>query len=271
MMPSVAIRAWFILLGAVTLWSYWLAPQDEPTTTALQSAVYVLAPATAMVGGWLAVQQFGWKNIQGKAFIFLSLALTCWFVGESLWVLYERILEIDPYPSLADYFYLTAYLGFIIGLGLEIKFLHAGLITSTQKLLLAIIGILLVAAASYFGLYLAVKPDYSFLENAVAISYGLGDVALVLMGLGLLVIAMELRGGKFANAWGWFVVGLACTFIGDIGFAWFTPEYETAIGYYKPALDTIWIMSYLAMACGLGLFVTMIAAVQHALRNVKKS
>ena len=77
-------------------------------------------------------------------------------------------------------------------------------------------------------------------------------------------------GGKFVAPWWWFLSGLTCTFVADIGFAMFTPEYETMQAYYKPALDSLWIVGYLAMAYGLGRFGWLIQSARQSIVESSK-
>ncbi|HYF98703.1 MAG TPA: hypothetical protein VD815_01285 [Candidatus Saccharimonadales bacterium] len=49
---------------------------------------------------------------KSQSFIFLSLA--SWLVAEILYGYYNGILQVDPYPSLADIFYFTGYIFFAL-------------------------------------------------------------------------------------------------------------------------------------------------------------
>jgi hypothetical protein len=137
----------------------------------------------------------------------------------------------------------------------------------TQHLLLAIIAVLLSGMALYFGVYQSIQPESSLFENVVAISYGIVDVVLVLIGLVITIVTIEMRGGKFAAAWWWFLLGIVCTFVADIGFAMFTPEYESGAAYYRPVLDTIWIVSYMTIGYGLGRFGWLVRELHQRLES----
>lgn len=269
MIANLVLWLWLVVLSAVTIWSYWLAP-DAVSTDWWQGLVYVLAPFTAVVAGLGAVRKFGLRAAQGKALFAIVLGICAWCTGEVLWTYYDLITQTDPYPSLADAFYLFAYLLFAVGLILEIRFLRSqvkGPNPGMQQFLFAVIAVLLIALAAYFGVFQAYKPSASALENLLAISYGMVDVVLVMFGLIIAVVASELRGGKMSKPWWWLLVGFLCIFIADIAFAMFTTQYEEQIGYFKPTLDSLWILGYLAMACGLHQLSWLIHSVQLYLQS----
>lgn len=272
MIVHFILWCWFAALSLITLWSYWLAPQ-APMAEWWQAMVYVLAPATTVAGGLVAVKEYGLRSLQGKIILVIVLGIFSWFVGEVFWTYYELVAKTDPYPSAADWFYLLGYVPLGIGLLWELKFLrhkvHKAL-SYTLRLLLTMLAILFSGVALYFGVWQAIKPEYSALENGVAISYGVVDIALVLMSLTVVIVTLEMRGGKFVGPWWWFLAGLGCTFVADIGFAMFTPQYETMVSYYKPILDTIWIVGYLAMAYGLGRFGWLVQSVRRSIIESSK-
>lgn len=250
------LRGVYLMLGLITLWSYWLAP-DASSATFWQAIVYTIAPASAVVGGWLTVKEYGWQSTAGRIYFTITLGLTGWFIGEVLWTYFDLIAKVDPFPSIADWFYFFAYIPLGVGLIWQYKFLRQTIRTRlpyTLRILLTMVAILFSGIALYFGVFESIQPDYTVFENGVAMSYGVADIVLVLLGLVITIVTIEMRGGKFAGAWWWFLSGIFCTFVADIGFAMFTPEYESALGYYRPALDTLWIVGYIVMGYGLGRF-----------------
>lgn len=263
----LALWGWFIAVAFITVWSYWL----NPTAAAAewwQAVVYVLAPATAVAGGLVAVKEYGLRSLPGKIFLTITLGIAGWWVGEALWTYYELIAKTDPFPSLADLFYLVGYIPLCGGLLWELHFLRHKArkpLPYTTRLLLVLLSILFSGVALYFGVVQAIKPDYSVLDNVVAMIYGVADIALVLMGLVIIIVTIEMRGGKFVRPWWWFLFGLLCMFVADIGFAMFTKQYETKYAFYKPTLDTLWIVAYLGMAYAFAQFGWLIQSARSSI------
>lgn len=261
------VALWVVYMGlaVVTLWSYWLAPAGV-STDYLQAIAYTVAPAIAVAGGLLTVKEYGIRSAAGRIFFTITLGLIGWLCGEILWTYFDLVAKIDPFPSVADWFYFLAYIPLCAGLVWQYYFLHKTVRTKlsyTLRLLLTMIAVLFSGIALYFGVYKSIQPDYSLFENIVAMTYGVADIVLVLVGLVITIVTIEMRGGKFAAAWWWFLFGVFCTFLADISFAMFTPEYEGGMGYYRQALDTIWIIGYMAMGYGLGRFGWLV----HGLRT----
>ncbi len=242
--------AWLVGLAVSAGVVYWLLP-EQPSTSGWQALIYVAAPTTAALTGVWATRQYRLSSKQGQALAAITLGVIGWCIGEILWTYYEQVAQIDPYPSLADFFYLLGYVSFGIGIFLEIQFLRSTgrqRFPEQQLVLLAIIALLLTGIALYFGVYLAIKPEYTWIENSVAMAYGLADVAIVVFGLMIGLVTWEMRGGKLAKPWWWFLVGMCCVFIADVLFAMYTEQYEAGQFIYKALLDTLWVASYLAIA-----------------------
>src|SRR3989338_7631709 len=115
MIMHLVLWGWFMALSIVAVWSYWLAPQAVSADW-WQAMVYVLAPTTALGGGIVAIKEYGLRSLQGKILLTIVCGIFGWFIGEVLWTYYELIAKTDPYPSLADWFYLVSYVPFCIGL-----------------------------------------------------------------------------------------------------------------------------------------------------------
>lgn len=273
MITNLLLWLWTGALTLLALWSYWLTP-ETPTAVWWQAAVYLLAPITAVVTGLTALRHYHIRSSQGCVLAVLLLGITSWCIGEVLWTYYDLVAHVKPYPSLADLFYLAAYLPLFAGFSLEVHFLRKQVQLSyapMQTTLFAIIAALLAILAGYFGVYRAYQPTVPMLENVLAIAYGLADVALVIFGLVIAVVASELRGGKLAKPWWWFLCGITLIFIADIGFAMFSQPYEAVTGFYKPALDSLWIAGYLAFAYGFNQYAWLIQQVQDKVTTLQTS
>lgn len=50
-----------------------------------------------------------------------TIGVSFWFVADQIWVIYENIYDVDPFPSIADVFYIGAYPFFVVFLLLSLK------------------------------------------------------------------------------------------------------------------------------------------------------
>lgn len=89
----------------------------------ITNLIFLVHPFLAVLGGVAAVKAFGIKNRHGKSFLYITLGILCLFIGELLYAYFLLILKIDPFPSAADIFYISAYPLLLTGIFREIFFI----------------------------------------------------------------------------------------------------------------------------------------------------
>lgn len=89
---------------------------------------YVSTPSYVIIPGVLAIVSISvaikeWKNNSKAKFamIFFALGVVCWFSAEQIWMILEIVFDEDPFPSIADFFYIIAYPFFIAFLLLYVR------------------------------------------------------------------------------------------------------------------------------------------------------
>lgn len=89
--------------------------QTRPFLTDAEFA-WISVPAYSIIPGFLSViagilaaKLFKIHHYQAKAFLLFAIGAGCWFVAEQIWAVHDHILNEDPFPSEADWFYLAAY------------------------------------------------------------------------------------------------------------------------------------------------------------------
>jgi len=194
----------FLGLGALTCVAY-LALR----TGAAEPVAYLVA-ATAGV----AMSIVGARLVRGprrRVWVALAAGQVLYLAGDVLWVIYETVLQIAPYPSLADAFYLTRYVLLVFALMWLIRgrrrgrdraaFLDAAIISTGFGVLG---GVFVVAPFAASG-------GESLLSQVVAGAYPVGDLLL----LGALIRLFT--GGAARNLSFWsLVAGLTITMAVDI-------------------------------------------------------
>ncbi len=232
-----------------------------------RNVVYLGAPVLASLTGLWLVRVHGWGGKQSHVLLLLTLGIICWTIGEALWVYYEYVAKTDPFPSPADYFYLAAY-PLMLG-GLMSDYSSSRVYTHKFD---PVIGFLLGLVASlaaliiiYFGIILPFDPAIPFLENVIAIGYSVGDMAVILSGLMVLILAWKFKGGNYMQFYLYIFLALILTLVADLGFAMYTDEYVEGVWWYKNSLDTLWIMSFLYWAVAFGTFAISLQGVQSRL------
>jgi hypothetical protein len=196
---------------------------------------------------------FGLRNERALTLLCLTVGMGYWFLGEVIFNYYQYTLNIDPFPSIADVFYLFAYPYLLIGLLNEIKISNVNWrrIHKSMFFLLGMTAVFLIAIVSYFGIYQAYNPLETFLTNAIAMGYGVGDVLLILASMLVLILAWEFRGGKLSRVWVILFFSFVSILVADILFAIYVEQYEMLDWFYKSLLDSFWMISYLLFALAL--------------------
>lgn len=222
-------------------------------TILLRNMTYLLFPLFAIVGGIFSLHKIGFQGMRARTVLFLLLGITCWFIGDVIWDIYENLLLAKPFPSIADISYLLAY-----------PFLFSGMINEiiranirwnkVHKVLIYFIttvSIIFTFIVFYFGIYLAYDPKIQLINNIIAISYGIGDLLLIITNLIVLVLAWEFRSGRLSIIWITFFVSFIFQLIADILFAIYQGAYQAQIPLYRNSLDELWMLSYLIFTIGI--------------------
>lgn len=230
-------------VGVMSL--YWLRLGFD--NVLLRESLYLVPSGFATIAGMFALWKFGLSSKRSMTFLLLTAGMGYWFCGELLFAYYEYIAHISPYPSIADVFYVLAYPLFLAGLVNEIRITRINWkgFGKTDLFLFILVALLFATLISYFGIYQAYDSAESLLGNLVAISYGIGDLLLILANILVLVLVWEFRGGKLSRVWLLLFISFILTLVADILFAMYTVEYTMQEWFYKSLLDSFWIASYL--------------------------
>lgn len=118
-----------------------------------------------------------------SAWIWLTVGLAGWAVGEALWAYYELVLGADPFPSVADFAYLLYPIGVCVALML-FPAGHSGH-SRTRMLLDASIVALALFEISWVTVLRTVyeQRGESDFEVALSLAYPVTDIVVVMVAL----------------------------------------------------------------------------------------
>ncbi|GAB4522688.1 MAG: hypothetical protein Fur0018_04740 [Anaerolineales bacterium] len=168
-----------------------------------------------------------------------------------------------PYPSWADFFWMTAYLPMYAALLLRLRTLPKASATWQRALIWAVSLLVVIGGTLFVFLPIVQSTGLSVsLENVLTILYPLLDLLLLIIILRMLFIYQE---GHYGRAWFWIALGFAFISISDLIFA-----HASTVGVYYPdrqvnlistlAIDVPYGLGYLLLLTG---FLTL-----HNLRNI---
>lgn len=236
-----------IILIALTL--LYVTNSDGLYQKELINTFFLIPPFIAVIAGVMAIRSYGIHNQHGKSLLYITLGLASWAVGETLYAVYDLILHINPYPSIADGFYLIAYPLVIFGVLRELVSYRID-ITPLRSVVVSIISLILGLLIFQLNILPSYTNEASFIENAIAVSYGISDLILIVGITHILMLTVDFRGGKLFYSWVWFLLAAIFMLLGDIFFAIYTEQYEQGIPAFKQ-IDIFWVISYLAFAYSL--------------------
>ena len=203
--------------------------------------MYIITTATFVILSCILVLRFKKTGDHGKAWLFLLGTSVSWFIAETTWTIYELVYDKNPFPSIADVFYIA---GYPLMLGFLIYYLKPVRKAITKKMMLS--AIMISATIAIPSMYMAYspEPDVTVLENALATSYPILDSIIFIPAI--IGIALFFR-GEVNFTWSLICTGILCFAIGDIGFqyATFTNTYYTG----HPA-DIVLMWSYILFSFG---------------------
>jgi signal transduction histidine kinase len=200
----------FVILVSLSV-AYLVLPTARVTLrdVFIYPAVELGAAVCIVIGVWR------FRPSVPQAWLFIAAGIFMWFVGDLLWGIYE-ITGRDPYPSVADLFYIAGYPLIAVGLGYAAR-LRSGNVgaetgTFIDGLLVAVLALLL----AWVFLIDPILDDSTLTagQKLVSSAYPLGDVLLVA------VAARFVMGTSWHVPALWLLVaGLALTLAGDVLYA----------------------------------------------------
>jgi hypothetical protein len=183
-----------------------------------------------------------------KVWMYLALGLWSWFLGDLLWAIYNMAVGEVPGISVADIFWVEAYVLFTGALLHQ----YALLVRSSQKRVLAfVIPIWVFILVASFVVTLA-AADFQFSAftpgGFINFFYPLGNLAIAITAL---IFIRHFRGGAMVRPW----LGLFIFAFADSLYAWL---FESGVYAFSaeagnlPSLvaDTAYVLAYLVMALG---------------------
>jgi signal transduction histidine kinase len=240
----IAVLAALLVLAVFTA----IPPDSVEIRTVVNAAADLAAVALILVG----VRRY--RPERPKAWLLLAGGLGAWMIADSIFGAYQSAGE-DPYPSVADVFYLLGYGLLVAGL------LRAVRVRSPVFDVRALFdpAIVTVGAAFFAWVYIAapVVRDHEAgtLETVVSVAYPLADVLL-------LSIAMRLTVGLRRTEVALLVLlaGLALVLAGDV---WYALAPDESIAQTRIA-DTLLVAGALGIGlAGLHRSMPMLTEPQH--------
>ena len=204
---TVGIVAAMLAINGLVM--YYVGSELE---TAARDISRIVTVGSAMAMSAVVVTRQGFSGLFGRTYMALAAGLVLWFMAESIWGYYEIVLHKEnPFPSIADMFWLAGYGPFACYLFGLYKFYGKG--TTAVK-----VAIVSVAAAAFGGLYVQNIVAVSDLSDLGAIAPMMISIAYPILDALLIVpaVLVVMNAGKgILTAVPWIFVSWIFTVVAD--------------------------------------------------------
>ena len=102
-----------ILVGLTLIYQLRLVFDDSQFMWISVTAYSVIPGILVVLSIILTVKLHRQKHFQSKAFLFFALGISFRFIAEQIWQIYDHVYDVNPFPSIADIFYVGMYPFFI--------------------------------------------------------------------------------------------------------------------------------------------------------------
>ncbi len=236
---SLLLKLLLISLGTITVIIFIANSLDEDTAILIGNYSYIPIQIAMLLTAVYVVRYFGIDGVHGIGWLAFLGFVICWFAGDMVWIALEMGFGLDPYPSVADMFYLLGYpFLMVFAVSYILPFRDA---ISKKMVMLSISASVLLVTVSIFMIGI---PDYEF-NTALTLAYPVLDgIILVPVLLGLFMFLKS----RTDLMWSLILFGILSTFIGDIAFSYM--EYAE-IYYTGNPLELAFFWSYILLTFGM--------------------
>ncbi len=199
---------------------------------------YIAIPLFIMYLVLMPTKHIG-KGAERKILFMVFLGVLFYLMGEIVWAIYAYVLNLDPYPSLADVFYLAGYIPFVAVIIQRLKMQKFKLDLKSSLGLLPGVVIITLTLLLFMGMSFE-----SFLEMCVSVAYPVLDGVLISMACMSIIWTKNKVGLKtpIATAWIYLLLSFIFTAAGDIIYP-YAELLENDILWY--ASDIMFLYGYL--------------------------
>jgi len=252
-----------LLICFTVLWligNYIFSEVPEFGPSLFQSIMLILAAGFA---GTLCVYItfiYKYSTSSGKIWLLIGLGMFGWMIGDIIYTYYDLFTEEAPFPSIADTFYLIAYVPLFLGFFLQYKALKFPL-TKNEKMInfvifiiiciFVILSVLVFPILSWYGGE-PIPPGDAF-EIFVAVLYPIFDLHLLIL---VMIVLTKLRHGEINKSWILLTLGILFNIVGDILFNWVTNAIGEEVLF--EIFDLLYLVGYILIFMGAFTLITVV-------------
>jgi hypothetical protein len=194
----------------------------------------------------IVMKDFTFANPSGKVWAWLGLGVLFFFLGEFCWTLFIG-MGIDPFPSIADIFYIIGYPFLYIGLISQLRLNKVEILPKEKSVTILVSAIVLTISSVIMivPVYQSfVAEEITLAEMVITIIYPILDIVLTPFAV---IIFFKFKGGEFGKSWLLISIGFIIMIAADLLFGW---GYYLEIDNVFFLFDHFYNLSYFLLAIG---------------------
>ncbi|MBN2386647.1 MAG: hypothetical protein JXB85_06465 [Anaerolineales bacterium] len=191
----------------------------------------LVSPLAGGIACWLLARLLAHKNlthVERRVYRWIMVGLILWVVADAIWAVYVILLNVDmPYPSWADFFWLSGYPFFYFALLLRIRSFGTPLRRGERWFFGATVSAVLLM--TFLFIMPPIVRDYDsgrLLESVLNLTFPLADLFLLVL---ILVIVFALEKESRALSWQIFAAGVVAFSVSNLLFSYISWQ-----GLYYP-------------------------------------
>jgi hypothetical protein len=239
-------------------------------TFVYQLNTFLVSPLSILTSGMALLL---WRQMKAGAqsqYIWggLLIGWICWAIAELLWAFYS-LKGLDPYPSMADFFFLLGYIPLSIGFLSRIR----NLPKRPDKFQNLVLGFVSITAgfATFTYIFIPILQSYDperFLESVLGLFYPLADLLLLVV---VLRIFFTFSPGNYGMAWRLILIGFITVTISDLVFSyadWNDLYYPDSKATFISTIGVDWLYNISYVCWAFGIYGLRILLSEHEIRRV---
>ncbi|PJC50566.1 MAG: two-component sensor histidine kinase [Nitrosopumilales archaeon CG_4_9_14_0_2_um_filter_34_16] len=198
--------------------------------------LYTVIPGSlVIIVVWLVIKSDRIKDLPKKSVVFLAMSFISWFTAEQLWNFYEQVLGIDPFPSVADVFYISAPFFMFVSLMFFLKPFKKQISKKIIFFAISISAALLIPTV----VIISESSHDELLEIVIGIIYPVSDSIVLVPVIITILFVIKKKTNPF---WMMILIGMLMFITADTIFLFLesTGEYTS----HHP-VEILWLLSYL--------------------------
>ena len=206
---SINYKVLLLILGLVLGFQFYIMSIPETDADMATTVVSIVNPGIAAFASFWVARKYRESKVFGKSYLSLGLGLAMTVIGEFTYLYYQFVLDIEPYPSIADVFFFAMYPFLFYHLAKNIKFFKPKLGIAT-KIMIIVIPISIISVYSFLSYSESGEANFDYYYGFIFVTS-----SSIVLSAGILG-ARIFRQGVLGVAWLLLAIGIILTTVGDV-------------------------------------------------------